>query len=970
MPNANPAVVNFNGGEVGPMMSGRTDFDKYASSAYRMRRFIPIAQGPAKRCPGTKYALQTRYPDKRVWLQKFEFAFDQAYVIEFGDQYCRFYTDRGVVLETGLDIDNITQAKPGVITYVGTDPANGDWMYVKDVQGMSEVNGRYVKVTNINTAAKTFELYDIDDSAIDTTNYGAYLGNGDIQRVYTIASPYAVEDLFTAEGTSALSIAQSGDVLYIGCEGYAPRTLTRSGNTSWAFAEYAPTDGPFQREPDTKVNFTLSGTTGSVTVTAGSPIFTDGTGLLLRLQPVNITTTQWETGKSITTGDIRKSSGKYYQAMNTATTGAVRPIHEEGQDYDGNTGVLWKFLHPGYVVLKITSVTSTTVVDADVIGPGVAPNELLSAASCAYRIGAWGEHMGASFPYKVCFWRDRLFWAGGQNVYGSVAGDYASHAPDTMGEILADNALNLTLAVGNVDKVRWLRPGNALIAGTAGAEIAIRENITTAALGPENVKFDLQSAEGSMELEPVLVEDAVLFARVGGRRIMELRFDIQADAWVPRDMSVLYPEITRSGIIDMEYQKEPDDIIWCVLGDGRLIGLTYDREQNIYGWHQHPIGGLNSKVEAVQVIPGPDGDVDDVWLVVSRTIQGEIAYELGTEAGEDLVTEGENQLVTEADVQFTRRSVEYLAQSLEDGDDIQGAVYLDAALEYNSPIFADLFLNIGGSGNVLLEGGEKVLLENNNGIEIEGTITATVTSSFEIVTEADEFLQTEDGDDLVINDPVFSPTDIGREIVYRYYDSSLELWRSARARITGYVTQDLVYIEVLSAFPSNDIASGTWRMTTSTLRGLYHLEGETVSALADGSEVTGLVVIDGTVTLPTPASRAAVGLPYTSTLATQRIEAGASIGTAQSKTKRVHKLALRLYNSLGGKIGPSATNLDYIPYRVGNDFMDEVPPTLTGDTDVLAFPGGYETDGRIWVVADQPLPLTVVALYPELETAG
>ena len=50
--------------------------------------------------------------------------------------------------------------------------------------------------------------------------------------------------------------------------------------------------------------------------------------------------------------------------------------------------------------------------------------------------------------------------------------------------------------------------------------------------------------------------------------------------------------------------------------------------------------------------------------------------------------------------------------------------------------------------------------------------------------------------------------------------------------------------------------------------------------------------------------------------------------------------------------------------------MDEVPPTLTGDTDVLAFPGGYETDGRIWVVADQPLPLTVVALYPELETAG
>ncbi len=952
MPNANPAVVNFNGGEVGAMMSGRTDFEKYASSAFRMRRFIPTAQGPAKRCPGTKYVLQTLYPDKKVWLQRFEFAFDQAYVIEFGDQYCRFYTDRGVVLETGLDVSNITNASPGVLTYVGADPANGDWMYVKDVAGMSEVNGRYVKVTNLNTGAKTFELYDIDDGLINTTSYGTYTGNGDIQRVYTLASPYEVEDLFTPEGTSALSITQSGDVLYIGCEGYAPRTLTRSGNTSWAFAEYAPTDGPFQREPDTKVDFTLSGTTGSVTVTASSPIFTDGVGLLLRLQPINITTTQWETGKSITATNIRKSSGKFYEAVNSATTGAVRPIHEEGQDYDGNTGVLWKFLHPGYVVLKITAVTSTTVVTADVIGPGVAPAELLSATTCVYRVGAWGTSMGAAYPYKVCFWRDRLFWAGGQNVYGSVAGDYASHAPDTMGEILADNALNLTLAVGNVDKVRWLRPGNALIAGTAGAEIAIRENVTTAPLGPENVKFDLQSAEGSMELEPVLVEDAVLFARVGGRRIMELRFDIQADAWVPRDMSVLYPEITRSGIIDMEYQKEPDDIIWCVLGDGRLIGLTYDREQNIYGWHQHPIGGVNAKVEAVQTIAGPDGDVDDVWVVVSRTIQGDIAYELATEAGDEILTEGDDQLVTEAGVDLTRRSVEYFAQSLEDGDDIQSAVYLDSALEFNPIIAADLFLGTGydvvGSLNV----------------------TATVTSSLEIATEADEFLLTEAGDYLVVNDPVFEATDVGREIVQRYYDEENGLWRSSRALITSFVSQDEVLVRIIAAFEDNDVPLNTWRMTATTLRGMYHLEGETVSALADGAEVTGLVVTDGAVTLTTPASRVVVGLPYTSTLATQRIEAGASIGTAQSKTKRVHKLALRLYNSLGGKIGPSATNLDQIVYRTGNDFMDEVPPTLTGDTDVIAFPGGYETDGRIWVVADQPLPLTVVALYPELETAG
>jgi hypothetical protein len=338
--------------------------------------------------------------------------------------------------------------------------------------------------------------------------------------------------------------------------------------------------------------------------------------------------------------------------------------------------------------------------------------------------------------------------------------------------------------------------------------------------------------------------------------------------------------------------------------------------------------------------------------VVSRTVEGDVAYELATEAGDDLITEGDDRLVTEADVEFTRRTVEYFAQALEEGEDIQGAVYLDDSLEYNDLIPADLFLGSGydtvGSTNV----------------------TATVTSSLELATEADEILETEDGFDIVINDPVFVASDVGREIVYRYYDEAFGQWRSSRALITSYLNEEQIFVTIIAAFSDNDVLFNTWRMTATLLRGLHHLEGETVSALADGAEVTGLLVTDGKVTLPVAASRAIVGLPYTSTLATQRIEAGASIGTAQAKTKRIHKLALRLYNSLGGKIGPSATNLDYIIYRTGSDLMDEVPPPVTGDTDVLPFPGGYETDGRIWVVADQPLPLNVVALYPELETAG
>ncbi len=137
-----------------------------------------------------------------------------------------------MVLGDILDITNITNASPGVLTYSGTDPANGDWFYVTGVEGMTQINNRYVQVSNVNTGANTFSLKDWFGNAIDTTSYSAYVFNGDMQKVYEIASPYAVADLTNPEGGCALSIVQSGDVLYIGCEGYAPRTLTRSGNIS------------------------------------------------------------------------------------------------------------------------------------------------------------------------------------------------------------------------------------------------------------------------------------------------------------------------------------------------------------------------------------------------------------------------------------------------------------------------------------------------------------------------------------------------------------------------------------------------------------------------------------------------------------------------------------------------------------------------------------------------------------------
>jgi hypothetical protein len=923
MAKSSPAISNFNGGEVGPLLSGRVDFEKYSSSCYKMERFIPTVQGPAKRGTGTRFVLPIKYQDKRSYLKRFEFSFDQAYVLEFGDQYVRFYTDRGVVLGDTLDITNITQANPGVLTYTGTDPANGDWFYVTGVEGMTQINNRYVQVSNVNAGANTFELKDWYGNAINTTGYSAYVFNGDMQKVYEIASPYTEADLTNPEGGCALSIVQSGDVLYIGCEGYAPRTLTRSGNTSWAFATYSPTDGPFQTEPlDTK-NFTLGASTGTgVSLACSTNVFeNEHVGMLFRLEPINITTPPWETNKSITASNLRKSDGKYYEATNTATTGSVRPIHEEGTESDG--AVTWEYLHPGYVIVKITAITDAQTATCDIIGPGIAPAEVVAGDDCRYRIGAWGTATGAAFPYKVAFWRDRLWFAGNQQIYASVAGDYSSMSPDTLGEILADNSISLTISVGTVDKIRWMTASDVLLIGTAGSEIAVQEITPNQVLGPENVKYEIQSAEGSRELEPVLVEDSVLFIRIGGRRVIELRFDIQSDSWVPRDMNVLYPEITQSGIVEMAYQKEPDNIIWIILSNGRLLGMTYDREQNVYGWHRHPLGGTSAKAESVQVITSPDADVNDVWIIANKSVNGS-----------------------------TRRFVEYFAEAFEQDDDIEGAVFLDSSLEFDGKVSESLQpgtgANVRGSTNV----------------------TFTVTSVFELITEDGlDYITTEADELLAMNDDVFTAGDVGREIRVRYFDETAQQWLTGRALITSYVSEEQVLCTILAPFPNlNELPVNGWRLTSTTISGLWHLEGTTVSALADGAEIENLTVTNGSITFPVKTARAQIGQPYTSTLATQRIDSGATDGTAQGKTKRFHQIVMRLYASLGGKVGPDASSTDYILYRSLSDYMDEVPPVLTGDTDKFPFPGGYETDGRIWVVADQPLPLTVVAMYPRMKT--
>ena len=150
------------------------------------------------------------------------------------------------------------------------------------------------------------------------------------------------------------------------------------------------------------------------------------------------------------------------------------------------------------------------------------------------------------------------------------------------------------------------------------------------------------------------------------------------------------------------------------------------------------------------------------------------------------------------------------------------------------------------------------------------------------------------------------------------------------------------------------------------LTGLAHLAGRSVQVLADGAVLPERTVSpEGAITLPRAASQVHAGLGYTSVLRPMRLEFSGARGSSQTRTKRITEVSVRLYRSLGGKVGPDAGHLEPLLYRTSADRMGGPPALFSGDK-AVRFPQGWGTDGVLTVVQDQPLPMTVLLVAPTL----
>jgi hypothetical protein len=633
---ASPILSAFNAGELGPLLAGRVDLDKYQRGWRFAEGFIPTVQGPAVRRAGTRYVAGVKDHAERVWLERFEFSATQAYILEFGDAYVRFYTLEGQV-------------------QISTPSA---W-----VTATAYSQGALVVQAGTNYYC-TFS----HTSGVFATDFSSGYWHALTGTIYEIPSPYPLAGITNDDGTCALKIVQSGDVLYIANQKrlYRPMKLVRYGATDWRFIEYTPTSGPLLSQNITATTIYADATSGNVTLTASAALFANSDVYrLIRIQVQNLDVKPWEINTSYSTNDLVRYDGKTYKALNSATSGTSPPVHEQGNAYDGKSGVQWAYQDAGYGIARISAYTSPTQVDADVIvdaynGLNQLPANVVGSGNATTRwsLGAWSAT--TEYPSGVAFYLNRLWWAGRQGLWGSVPNDFENMAGDFFNEIRADNAIWTSVQDEDVNEILWISPAAKLLIGTSGGIHGLAPLTTSDPLGPANVSITRESKRRARGVAPVDAGTDTLYVQRSGRKLLAMDFALERDAFVSQDMTVLSDRITRGGIVDLDFQAEPWSAAWCTTVTGRLIGFTYDRDESVTGWHRHPLGG-NGFVESVAVIPSPSGDREQLWLAIRRTINGN----------------------TRRYIEFMEAQWEGPDEDGENGDDQEDAFYVDSGLTYD-----------------------------------------------------------------------------------------------------------------------------------------------------------------------------------------------------------------------------------------------------------------------------------------------
>lgn len=519
-----------------------------------------------------------------------------------------------------------------------------------------------------------------------------------------------------------------------------------------------------------------------------------------------------------------------------------------------------------------------------------------------------------NYPGAVAFFEQRLIYGGSNNSPQTL---YFSKSADANNYVVGtevDDAITYTVS-GDNNSIQWLRGTNRFLAIGVFGDVLQATGGIDQVITPTSISIKPSNSYGVASINPIGKGTQVFYVQNNNLILRSFEYDFQSDGYVPLDRNTIADHITKTGINLITFQEGRPNIVWATRNDGVLIGMTTEELEGISGWHRHDTEGSFISASAAP----REGNYHQLWVCVEREGNHYIEFMID----EPVYPQFEDYYTGDKDADSTiYRNLMFEAQ--------KQYIHLDSALSYDGSGYASVTLTPAAS---------------------TGTgITFTAGGS------------------------VFTAAMVGREL----WRKSVTGAETGRARITAYTSATVVTCEILEDFDSTTaIPIGEWFLTADTLIGLDHLEGMTVSVVADGGQHQQRTVTDGEITLDRQASVVHVGLPYTGWLVTTDIEGGGTNGPAQTKRKSLVAVGIRFLTSLFAKYGTDYYKLNQIYMRTGSMNMDRPPLPYTGDRKEVygnntndEVDGGWQRGKYVIVSQDLPFPCNVQLIIPYVDVSN
>lgn len=401
---------------------------------------------------------------------------------------------------------------------------------------------------------------------------GATLMSGGVP--YEIANPYAEADLFD------LHYVQSADVLTLVHPNYAPRELRRLGVTNWQLTTIAFTP-PIS--PPSGLTLAATGHTAvkytyHYVVTA---VDAEGVNESAASAPASVGGNLFETGAIVTIS---------WSAVAGASRYNVYKLQGGLYGYIGQTSGL------------------------SIVDDNIAPD--LSKTPPLYETVFNGA---GNYPGAVSYFEQRRCFAGTinkpQNIWMTRSGTETNMSYSL--PIRDDDRIAFRVAAREANTIRHIVPLTQLLLLTSSAEWRVT-SVNSDAITPSTISVRPQSYVGASNVQPVIINNTLIYAAARGGHVRELAYNWQANGFITGDLSLRAPHLfDRFEIVDMAYTKAPQPVVWFVSTSGRLLGFTYVPEQQVGAWHWHDTDGV---FESCTVVA--EGGEDVLYCVVRRTING------------------------------------------------------------------------------------------------------------------------------------------------------------------------------------------------------------------------------------------------------------------------------------------------------------------------------------------------------------